>query len=154
MANPAANQEKGFTIIETLIVLAIAGFILSVILLMVPTLQRNSRNNQRKQDVAQILDAASRWGLNHSGEFPANQDFLQFSDRTYYTNSAQITIVPNSARADKDPVTDVDQLKLYNYAKCTAAGGSTATGAGYDDVVALFALETRQTSAAPKCQKL
>ena len=49
------NRKDGFTIIEVLIVLAIAGLIMLIVFLAVPALQRNSRNTQRKNDVANIL---------------------------------------------------------------------------------------------------
>jgi prepilin-type N-terminal cleavage/methylation domain-containing protein len=39
------KREAGFTIIEVLIVLAIAALILLIVFLAVPALQRNARNN-------------------------------------------------------------------------------------------------------------
>lgn len=67
--NKQPNQ-KGFTIIEVLIVLAIAGLILLIVFLAVPALQRNSRNTQRKNDVAAILAAVSEFGNNNNGLMP------------------------------------------------------------------------------------
>ena len=64
------NNQEGFTIIEVLIVLAIAGLILLIVFLAVPALQRNARNTQRKNDVAAILGAASEFGNNNSGAVP------------------------------------------------------------------------------------
>ena len=48
------KREEGFTIIEVLIVLAIAGLILLIVFLAIPALQRNSRNTQRKNDSAGV----------------------------------------------------------------------------------------------------
>ena len=48
-------NNKGFTIVEVLIVLAIAGVILATILLAVPALQRNSRNANAKQAATQVI---------------------------------------------------------------------------------------------------
>jgi prepilin-type N-terminal cleavage/methylation domain-containing protein len=48
------KKASGFTIIETMIVLAIAGLILLIVLLAVPSLERAARNNARKHDVALI----------------------------------------------------------------------------------------------------
>ena len=42
------SSNKGFTIVETLIVLAVVATILIIVLLAVPALQRNSRNTQAK----------------------------------------------------------------------------------------------------------
>jgi len=46
------KRTEGFTIIEVLIVLAIAGLILLIVFIAVPALQRNARNTQRKNDIA------------------------------------------------------------------------------------------------------
>ncbi len=48
------RNQKGFTIIEVLIVLAIAGLIMLIVFLAVPALQRNSRNTQRANDAALV----------------------------------------------------------------------------------------------------
>ena len=64
------TREKGFTIIEVLIVLAIAGLILLVVFLAVPALQRNSRNTQRKNDVSGVLAGLSEYSNNNSGALP------------------------------------------------------------------------------------
>lgn len=64
------RKEKGFTIIEVLIVLAIAGLILLVVFLAVPALQRNARNTQRKEDVASIMGGISEFINNNNGNLP------------------------------------------------------------------------------------
>lgn len=48
------NKQSGFTIVEVMIVLAIAGLIILIVLLAVPALQRNSRNNGVRNDAARI----------------------------------------------------------------------------------------------------
>ena len=65
------KNKQGFTIIEVMIVLAIAGLIVLVVFLAVPALQRNSRNTQRKQDVQAVLGAIQEWiSLNGSNKLP------------------------------------------------------------------------------------
>src|SRR5579864_1110798 len=68
------KREKGFTIIEVLIVLAIAGLILLIVFLAVPALQRNARNTTRKNDAAALLGALSEFTNNNGGAFPADCD--------------------------------------------------------------------------------
>ncbi|MBP7807234.1 type II secretion system protein [Candidatus Saccharibacteria bacterium] len=65
------NNNKGFTIIEVLIVLVIAGLIMLIVFLAVPALQRNSRNTQRKSEAARVISAASEWRTNNSNAWPA-----------------------------------------------------------------------------------
>lgn len=51
------NNRSGFTIIEVLIVLAVAGLILLLVFLAVPTMQRNTRNTTRKHAVELAVGA-------------------------------------------------------------------------------------------------
>ncbi len=68
------KKEEGFTIIEVLIVLAIAGLIMLIVFLAVPALQRNSRNTQYKNQVAGYSAAVNEWRNNNSGRAPATAD--------------------------------------------------------------------------------
>lgn len=65
------SEERGFTIIEVLIVLAIAGLILLIVFLAVPALQRNSRNTQRRSDVSALLSGVSEFSNDNQGTTPA-----------------------------------------------------------------------------------
>lgn len=71
MLNKLKKNNKGFTIIEVLIVLAIAGLILLIVFLAVPALQRNSRNTQRRSDASKLLGAVTEWSNNNNGNMPA-----------------------------------------------------------------------------------
>ena len=169
-------SEAGFTIVETLIVLAIAGLILLIVFLAIPALERNSRNNQRRQDVNVILQAVSRYELSNSGAFPQdcggtssnqcsitdtnpaypNDYFLRFdkSKLTYYTSTGQVTLANQTAGATPPQTVDPDHVFIYNYQKCSSTPGqSTFQGAGFNDVVALFAVETSSGQSA-QCQQL
>jgi prepilin-type N-terminal cleavage/methylation domain-containing protein len=66
-----SNKEEGFTIIEVLIVLAIAGLILLIVFLAVPALQRNSRNTNRRNDASALTAAVSEYEDNNNGTLPA-----------------------------------------------------------------------------------
>jgi prepilin-type N-terminal cleavage/methylation domain-containing protein len=61
-----SNQSNGFTIIEVLVVLAVAATILLLVFVAVPQLQRNVRNNKRKADAALILNAIGQCVTNHN----------------------------------------------------------------------------------------
>lgn len=65
-------NSKGFTIIEVLIVLAIAGLIMLIVFLAVPALQRNSRNTQLRSDVSSILGHVNEYMSNNSGDVPSD----------------------------------------------------------------------------------
>jgi prepilin-type N-terminal cleavage/methylation domain-containing protein len=72
MLQKIKNRKEGFTIIEVLIVLAIAGLILLVVFLAVPALQRNSRNTSLKNDVQNVLGGISEFQNVNSGSLPTS----------------------------------------------------------------------------------
>jgi prepilin-type N-terminal cleavage/methylation domain-containing protein len=53
------NKQKGFTIIEVALVLAVAALIFLVVFLAVPALQRNQRDDARKRDVSNVVQAVT-----------------------------------------------------------------------------------------------
>ena len=65
--NKNKNNFKGFTIIEVVLVLAIAGLIFLMVFLGLPALQRAQRDTQRKQDVAMVVTALHNWKANNRG---------------------------------------------------------------------------------------
>ena len=64
------QDRKGFTIIEVMIVLAIAGLIMLIVFLAVPALQRTARNTTRKNDASAIAAAVADFIDNNGGSLP------------------------------------------------------------------------------------
>ena len=54
-------KPKGFTIIEVIIVLVIGAVIMLAVFLVIPQLQVNARNNQRRSDIQRVLVAARQY---------------------------------------------------------------------------------------------
>ncbi len=71
------KADKGFTIIEVMIVLAIAGLIMLIVFLAVPALQRNSRNTNRRSDAARISSAVANFIANNNGTQPTTTAHAQ-----------------------------------------------------------------------------
>jgi prepilin-type N-terminal cleavage/methylation domain-containing protein len=61
---------KGFTIIEVVLVLAIAGLIFLMVFLALPALQRAQRDTQRKEDVSRFMTAVTHYEANNRGAIP------------------------------------------------------------------------------------
>jgi prepilin-type N-terminal cleavage/methylation domain-containing protein len=70
MKTKLKNLNKGFTIIEVMIVLAIAGLILAIVFLAVPQLQRNSRDNARQSIVNRMKAELDTYSSNNQGRYP------------------------------------------------------------------------------------
>jgi len=66
------TKNKGFTIIEVVLVLAIAGLIFLMVFIALPALQRNQRDTARKNDVSTVASAYTTYTNNNRGNVPAN----------------------------------------------------------------------------------
>lgn len=64
------KKQEGFSIIEVLIVLAIAGLLMAVIFIAVPQLQRNARDNSRQSIVQRIKSEMETYSGNNQGRYP------------------------------------------------------------------------------------
>lgn len=152
----------GFTIIEVLIVLALASLIILIVFEAVPTLTRDGRNNQRKQDVTAILQAVSHFELNNSADFPQPADnFLRYTTLSYYdkTNPAAITLhgqTPPALQASAGPESNAEYVEIWNYERCDPdhIGQAIDQGTDYTNIVALYAVDGGNGSTVGQCQQL
>ncbi len=64
------QNKKGFTIIEVVLVLAIAGLIFLMVFVALPALQRSQRNTRREDDMSRVLTAVNDYQSNNNGKTP------------------------------------------------------------------------------------
>lgn len=116
---------KGFTIIEVVLVLAIAGLIFLMVFVALPALQSGQRDTARKNDVGSIATAVSNYTANNRGSFPTTAQLAPYATNIS-TNSTAPQVVPYNASVS---VSQGD-VKVVQKAKCGATGaasGGTAT---------------------------
>lgn len=65
------QTEKGFTIIEVVLVLAIAGLIFLMVFVALPALQRSQRDTQRREDISRLMSQINSYQTNNNGNVPA-----------------------------------------------------------------------------------
>ncbi|MGH7234275.1 MAG: type II secretion system protein [Candidatus Saccharimonadales bacterium] len=106
------KNRKGFTIIEIMIVLAIAGLIMLIVFLAVPALQRTSRNTSRKNDDGNFNSALSTWVSNNNGTLPGMETGA---------------FVQNTCNTDATSIANSIKLGYYTTANVTCANASGAT---------------------------
>ena len=75
MNSTQVKNEKGFTIIEVVLVLAIAALIFLMVFIALPALQRNQRDTQRRQDVSRIMTQVSNYQSSNRGKIPPTATF-------------------------------------------------------------------------------
>lgn len=64
------DPRSGFTIIEVVLVLAIAGLIFLMVFIALPALQRSQRDTQRRDDLARLATAITQYQTNNNNRLP------------------------------------------------------------------------------------
>ena len=103
------KRQSGFTIIEVMIVLAIAGLIMTIVFIAVPQLQRGQRNAARKDVMNRIKTEVDNYSSNNSGGIPTannniNTGFLP-------TGGFYVRYISSSASSYNDPKTGTNMIQ-------------------------------------------
>lgn len=144
------KRDEGFTIIEVLIVLAIAGLIMLIVFLAVPALQRNSRNTQRTNDASLIGGSVGECLANKNGQKASCDSLAELQaiglDTTKLTQLSTITV----NAGDPTMPANTNSAAVGYTAKCNTAGDAVDTNGSDRQVVVLFRIET-QAGNAGRC---
>lgn len=135
----AAGERGGFTIIEVVLVLAIAGLIFLMVFIALPALQRSQRDTQRRSNMGRLETAVTDYQANNNGRLPAdgavvaaeeNTGAIKFTGATSVygsTSNSAVKLVReylNGINADENKFTDPSG-HAYGITICTFGGGST-----------------------------
>lgn len=104
------EKSKGFTIIEVVLVLAIAGLIFLMVFIALPALQRSQRDTQRKNDMSRLITALTNYQSNNKSTLPTNwtkfiSDYLTVSNDTFADPSTGATYIITPVAAIDTPAT-------------------------------------------------
>lgn len=151
MLTQLRKRKEGFTIIEVLIVLAIAGLILLVVFLAVPALQRNSRNTAIKNDVQNVVGGISEFQNANSGAMPTSVSgtgTVEFTSTAAGSNRTSIkvqgTTAVSTVTAEQDSVPN-GQVRVRLGYDCNNRANTRA-------VAAYFSIETTNDPTTDQCQ--
>ena len=132
------QKTKGFTIIEVVLVLAIAGLIFLMVFLALPALQRNQRDTQRRGDLGRLAAAIQSYQSNNNGRVPFTWTTGQVS--AYNPASFVADYLTNGNSSFDDPATPGTQ---YAFATAVAAGAvPTVSATGQISIVQTGAAST------------
>jgi prepilin-type N-terminal cleavage/methylation domain-containing protein len=149
------NSEKGFTIIEVMIVLAIAGLIILIVLLAVPALQRNGRNTAIKNDASALAAGVAEYASNNDGKLPVAASSSQSGASVTFSGGAATTPSDSKVQGSTtvsfttDP-TQAGQIRVQFGAKCTASN-SLATTANTRSTAIKYLVEKTAGATDPRC---
>lgn len=155
MTQNNSKSNAGFTIIEVLIVLAIAGLILLIVFLAVPALQRNARNTGYKEDAASLLAAASEYTNNNNGTLPTNATQAQVQALAKTKNITNLTVQTGSVAAIASPANfSFSTAVIDTGVKCPAAvAGSSVTPVASSTraMIIVYAVEDSAGAVVAQC---
>ena len=146
----ARTDTKGFTIIEVVLVLAIAALIFLMIFVALPALQRGQANTARKNDASTIASALNTYRTNNSGSLPTS--YAQLS--SYIDDLSQLTIpntgaISSGAGSFSDLEGSLDTARVFRAAKCN---GNTVVDGTSKQAAVLTVLETSADNFTAFCQ--
>jgi type IV pilus assembly protein PilA len=144
------HNQKGFTLIEILVVIGILAILLAIVLIAINPQQqfRQANNTQRRSDVNAVLNAVTSYAAQHKGQLPAG------------ITSSPLTISSGGAVSDVDlctalvptyiadlPLDPTDGTEMPAASICTDASADYDTG-----YTIKSAAGNRVTVAAPSAE--
>ena len=119
MATKNIKSKEGFTIIEVVLVLAVAGLIFLMVFIALPALQRSQRDTQRRQSISSVHAALTQYQTNHS----TKADNLPTAGTCTVEQAGQLYVTSTSYNSN-------DGIMLASTTGVQIATGESGTGTG------------------------
>lgn len=164
------QKAKGFTIIEVVLVLAIAGLIFLMVFIALPALQRSQRDSARKSEVGAVASAITSYQSNNRNAQPDAQAIAEYitgdansavldsgativvSTTGFSSGNSTIDLVASiNATGTSTGSLNADQIKVFFGYKCDSTGTGLERGTTRQAAVAV-ALESGPAAGSPYCQ--
>lgn len=145
------TNKRGFTIIEVVLVLAIAALIFLMVFIALPALQRSQKDTQRKDDLARVQTAIQNYQSNNRNQLPTDQELAAAATAPTGFIDRYLTVNGNDTFADPDG--DAYKFKtgtvpasfssgnIYYTRKATCNGEQLKTNQGTNKIAFQYKLE-------------
>ena len=113
------DNKKGFTIIEVVLVLAIAGLIFAMVFIALPALQRSQRDQSRKNDISTVAAAINNWNsANRNGGTFNEESLRKYVEKLdQYDKSSELKVATPGASMSVAS----NEIKVMRGKKCPAS---------------------------------
>ncbi len=154
--NKNSNRVEGFTIVEVGLVLALGALIFLSVFLVLPAFQRNARDNARKDDVAAVANAVSKFYANDPSNILSDPSDLRKYLNDFSSGSSLSVRISGSSRACATTATglmhggqlDYDQILVCSGYRCKTDGVTRVNGDGSANDSKAMIEESGERSAA------
>ena len=126
------KSYKGFTIIEVVLVLAIAGLIFLMVFIALPNMQRSQRDTQRRNDYAALSAGLIQYMTNNNGKMPTSATGLANllnSQGQGPTGTAYTVTLTNATANGTASITAQEGVVIVKNAVCGTLTAASAVGA-------------------------
>ena len=156
MAKNNIKSKSGFTIIEVVLVLAIAGLIFLMVFVALPGLQRSRRDTQRREDMGRFMSQLTQYSSNNRGKVPASQDEWNQFSKDYLRRTTGTGANEKDQEEFSDPSTGTYTI-VYNSTWTTATAANLGTiyvyaGAYCDGTTVVAESSARRVAALLKLE--
>ena len=161
MTNNKNKMKKGFTIIEVVLVLAIAGLIFLMVFIALPALQRSQKDSQRQNDYSLLSSSITSYSSNNGGrlyKLAGATSATANASKVYNAKQTSRYINKNGGDASDPYAVDPDgkeyQMKVFSTFAAWAnaqptiktTGGSYNGGIGTVDVFVVIGADCSGTN--------
>lgn len=168
-------KQSGFTIIEVVLVLAIAALIFLMVFIALPALQRNQRDQARKEVMGKVTSAVTTYQSNKRSTQPVSgsdlKGYVDGTDATAvgehngYKSGSKDTLIDNNyvlnvmsgVPTNGIGNADTNVVQVITSAKCDDTGSKAITGSARNAAVILImenGLNAGDLSASAICQSI
>lgn len=124
--NTRLNSKRGFTLIEVILVLAIAALIFLMVFIALPALQASQRDTARKNDASIVSAAITRYVSGEREAITASTDPDEIAsyidDLDQYDETSAVVL--GVAGTDTP---EADEIMVYPAAKCNGSAAEDAS---------------------------
>ncbi len=121
------KKEKGFTLIEIVLVLAIAGLLLVIVFLAVSGAQKSRRDTQRKNDLSTVAAQLESFASNNNGKYPEDATLPTATTFAAFATAYKLNLVTGNLK-------DALSGNVYTFADGatpTVPSATTSAGVSY-----------------------
>lgn len=119
------KKKNGFTIIEVVLVLAIAGLIFLMVFIALPALQASQRDTARKNDANIVAAGVTQYISNNRGSFPSNTTLLASYVENVSDNTTSVNVSTNVGAGSTSPIDGV--IVVTQKATCDTSTNTSQT---------------------------